>query len=101
MEYLLVKQGDVFCEADSRHPVIRGGGVWAEGQEVVKTAVDTSSSDMLLLWAAMFPMYNQKIPTTSAQNAVIVLTGEVFQKPCPALRNRSYDRLEKLKAAVP
>ena len=103
LEYLLVRSTDIFVEEGatkpSCSPCIQGDKMYVEGTEVATVAKDTPASTRLLLWAAMFPVFNQKMPTSSAQNALVVITEEVFGKPAGrALKNRSADRLRKLVA---
>ena len=102
LEFLLVRQADVFSVggAAKRSPHIGENEIFVEDREVMSVS-GMSASKRLLLWAAMFPVYNQKLPSSSAKNAVIVLTEEVFRKPSPGqtLKNRSRDRLTKLKSA--
>ena len=102
LEYILVERSHIFQEgdagADTRAPTIREDGVWVEGVRVIEESGDsTPASERLLMWAAMFPIFSQKIPGTSAQNAVIVITEEIFKKKAgKSLRNRAVDRLGKI-----
>ncbi|XP_043212055.1 uncharacterized protein LOC122376314 isoform X2 [Amphibalanus amphitrite] len=104
LEYLLVRSTDIFLEegaakSSCKSPCIQGGVLYVEGTEVATVTEETPTSTRLLLWAAMFPVFHQKIPTSSAQNALVAITEEVFGKPAGrALKNRSADRLRKLVA---
>ena len=53
--------------------------------------------DELLLWAASFPVFNQKAPAKTAKNALAFLSSEVLEKGGPVMGNRVHGRVVKLK----
>ena len=100
MEYLLVNYSDLIIDdfRTPRSPFIRDGSVWVERVKVFAFEEGTPLSVVLLTWAAVFPIFNQRVPDSSAQNVLIALTEEVFQKPSKPMKNRCADRLHALKA---
>ena len=69
-----------------------------EGHCVVPS-MDLLKNDLLLLWAVVYPVFNQKCPRTSAKNALVFVTEHVLEKKggnC-VLGNRVLGRIHKLK----
>ena len=69
-----------------------------EGQRVAENLV-MSREDALLLWAACFPVFNQKAPTKTSKNALAFVTEHVFGncKGSFVIGNRAMQRIGKLK----
>lgn len=72
-----------------------------EGQRVAEGRV-TTRADALLLWAACFPVFNQKAPTRTAKHALAFVTDNVFGKGKGSLvvGNRALQRIVKLKQLI-
>ncbi|KAF0287362.1 hypothetical protein FJT64_014209 [Amphibalanus amphitrite] len=104
LEYLLVDPEEIFGSAGSQtmpHFEESPNGsltLVVEGQRVVED-VEMTRSDALLLWAASFPVYNQKPPTKTAKNALAFLSEQVFEKArgSVVVGNRALKRIQQIK----
>ncbi|XP_043191528.1 uncharacterized protein LOC122394192 isoform X1 [Amphibalanus amphitrite] len=73
-------------------------GLFVEGVCLTRSVDRSSKADLLLLWAAIFPVFNQKCPVSKAKNALIFITVNIFEKGGnQTLSNRVLGRVQRLK----
>ena len=104
LEYLSVNPEEVFGEESKNSPHYEENGdgtdgvnLVIEGQRVV-TSLKLPKADLLLLWAASYPVFNQKCPKKSSKNVLVFITEHVFEKrggSC-VLGNRVLARIQKI-----
>ena len=100
-EYLDVNPEEIFeAQGSAPHYEVDETGassLFVEGV-CVAPALELGKADLLLLWAATFPVLNQKCPKSKAKNALIFITQSVFDKAgSTTMCNRVLGRVQKLK----
>ena len=101
LEYILTNPEEVFGGQSGYAPRVKETedgtfNLIVEDQKVVEN-MGVPKDELLLLWAASFPVFNQKAPAKTAKNALAFLSSEVLEKGGPVMGNRVHGRVVKLK----
>ena len=106
LEYMGSNSEDIF-DSESRESVhyvdADGAGEAAliVEQQCVVEKLQLSKADMLLLWAAAYPVFNQRVPKKTSKIALSFLTEHILgRKGAGPIPNRALNRIERLKKLV-